>query len=107
MPGVPEDSIKVFKDSRSKEVRFEGRAPMLWTNIESSCRVYSGCVFFDKDPNTIEIDYKMVNGCFRMWFTAFCEAELCVPDSEIDDQQYEQDDDNSCYFLINFYNRKD
>lgn len=87
MPGVPEGSIKVFRNSKRKMISFQGRAPILWSNCEASSRFYAGYVLFEKDPKEITIGYEIVNGCFRMLFTD-CVAELHFLDTKNDDQTY-------------------
>lgn len=66
MPGVPEGSIKINKHSDVNCVTFYGRAPVLWPNLECSDRVYAGFIAINTDPANINLQYSIVNGCFRI-----------------------------------------
>ncbi|XP_074294224.1 uncharacterized protein LOC141622058 [Silene latifolia] len=68
MPGVPPEGVQLIKYSGTRTVTFSGKAPKFWDGYDSSVRVYGGSVVLDQDPNQVEVELSVKNGCMRLLF---------------------------------------
>ncbi|XP_074264695.1 putative 57 kDa heat shock protein isoform X2 [Silene latifolia] len=68
MPGVPPDGVKIFKRGQAHTVTFTGKAPIVWSDCESSGRVYGGYVVLDRNPDEIDVEMRVVNGSLKLFF---------------------------------------